>query len=65
MDGRQHLIVLICNLYSGQEATVRPEQEEIEWFPLAKAVMQTCILSPCLFSLYAEHIRQKGGLDFD
>ena len=51
------------NLYAGQEATVRTGHETIEWFQIRKGVRKGCILSPCLFNLYAEYIRQNARLD--
>ena len=51
-----HLSSLLINLYAGQEATVRTRHETTEWFQIVKGVCQGCILSPCLFNLYAEHI---------
>ena len=51
-----HLIFLLRNLYAGQEATVRMGQGTIDWFQIGKGVCQGCILSPCLFNLYAEYI---------
>ena len=51
-----HLTSLLRNLYAGQEATVRTGHGTTEWFQIRKAVRQGCILSPCLFNLYAEHI---------
>ena len=58
-----HLTCLLRNLYAGQEATVRTEHGTTDWFQIGKGVHQGCILSPCLFNLYAEYIRRKGGLD--
>ena len=58
-----HLTCLLRNLYAGQEATVRTGYETIDWFQIGKGVHQGCILSPCLFNLYAEYIMQKAGLD--
>ena len=51
------------NLYAGQEATVRTGLETTDWFQIGKGVHQGCILSPCLFNLYAEYIRWNAGLD--
>ncbi|KAF7249402.1 Retrovirus-related Pol polyprotein from type-2 retrotransposable element R2DM [Varanus komodoensis] len=58
-----HLICLLRNLYAGQEATVRSGHGTTDWFKIEKGVRQGCILSPCLFNLYAEHIMRKVGLD--
>ena len=58
-----HLTCLLRNLYAGQEATVRTGHETTHWFQLGKGVHQGCILSPCLFNLYAEYIMRKAGLD--
>uniref|UniRef100_A0A023G723 Putative outcast ele5 orf2-h 1e-60-j 4 n=1 Tax=Amblyomma triste TaxID=251400 RepID=A0A023G723_AMBTT len=58
-----HLICLLRNLYEGQEATVRTGHGLTYCFPLEKVLRQGCILSPCLFSLYAECIMRKAGLD--
>ena len=58
-----HFICFLRNLYTGQEATVRTGQETIDWFQIRKGVRQGCILSPCLFNLYAEYIMQNVGLD--
>ena len=49
-----HLICLLRNLYAGQEATVRTGHGKTDWFQIGKGVRQGCILSPCLFNLYAE-----------
>ena len=51
------------NLYAGQEATVRTGHGTTDWFQIGKEVRQGCILSPCLFNLYAEFIMQNAGLD--
>ena len=56
-----HLISLLRNLYAGQEATVRTRHETMDWFKLGKGVSQSCILSPCLFNLYAEYIMRNAG----
>ena len=58
-----HLTHLLRNLYAGQEATVRTGHEINDWFLTAKGVHQGCILSPCLFYLYAEYIMQNAGLN--
>ena len=54
-----HLTCLLRNLYAGQEATVRIGHGTIEWFQIEKGVHQGCILSPCLFNLYAEYIQRR------
>jgi len=56
-----HLTCLLRNLYAGQEATVKTRHETVDWFKLGKGVSQSCILSPCLFNLYAEYIMQNAG----
>ena len=58
-----HLTCLLRNLYSGQEATVRTGHGTIDWFQIRKGVHQGCILSLCLFNLYAEYIMRNPGLD--
>ena len=58
-----HLICLLRNLYAGQEATVRIGHGTTNWFQIRKGVRQGCILSPCLFNLYAEYIIRNAGLD--
>ena len=58
-----HLTCLLRNLYAGQEATVRTGQGTTDWFQIGKGVRQGCILSPCLFDLYAEYIMRNAGLD--
>ena len=57
-----HLTCLLRNLYAGQEATVRTRYGINDWFKTGKGVQQDCILSPCLFNLYAEYIMQNAGL---
>ena len=58
-----HLTCLLRNLYAGQEATVRTRHGTTYWFQIRKGVYQGCILSPCLFNLYAEYIKWNAGLD--
>ena len=58
-----HLTCLLRNLYVDQEATVRNGHETTDWFQIGKGVGQGCILSLCLFNLYAEYIMRKAGLD--
>uniref|UniRef100_A0A4W2EFE7 RNA-directed DNA polymerase n=1 Tax=Bos indicus x Bos taurus TaxID=30522 RepID=A0A4W2EFE7_BOBOX len=58
-----HLTCLLRNLYAGQEATVRTGHGTTDWFQIGKRVRQGCILSPCLFNLYAEYIMRNAGLD--
>ena len=58
-----HLICLLRNLYAGQEATVRTGHGTTDWFEIGKGVCQGCILSPCLFYLYAEYIMRNAGLE--
>ena len=58
-----HLSWLLRNLYAGQEARVRTGHRTTDWFQIGKAVWQGCILSPCLFNLYAEYIMWNTGLD--
>ena len=53
---------LLRNLYAGQEATVRTGHGTTDWFQIGKGVLQGCILSPCLFNLYAEYIMRNAGL---
>ena len=57
-----HLTCLLRNLYSGQEAIVRNGHGTADWFQIGKGVCQGCILSPCLFNLYAEYILRNAGL---
>ena len=58
-----HLTCLLRNLYADQEATVRTEHGTTDWFQIGKGVRQGCILSPCLFNLYAEYIMPNARLD--
>ena len=58
-----HLTCLLINLYAGQEATVRNGHGTTDWFHIGKGVHQGCILSPCLFNLYAEYLMINTGLD--
>ena len=58
-----HLTCLLRYLYAGQEATVRTGYGTTDWFQIGKGVCQGCILSPCLFNLYAEYIKRNAGLD--
>ena len=58
-----HLTRLLRNLYAGQEATVRTGHGTTDWFQIGKGIHQGCILSPCLFNLYAEHILRNTGLE--
>ena len=58
-----HLTFLLRNLYAGQVATVRTGHGTTDWFQIGKGVRQGCILSPCLFNLYAEYIMRNAGLD--
>ena len=56
-----HLTCLLRNLFAGQEATVRTGHGTTDWFQIGKGVRQCCILSPCLFNLYAEYIMRNVG----
>ena len=58
-----HLTCLLRNLYSGQEATVKTGHGTTDWLQIGKGVCQGCILSPCLFNLYAEYIMRNTGLE--
>ena len=58
-----HLTCLLRNLYAGQEATVRTGHGPTDWFQIGKGVRQGCILSLCLFNLYAEYIMRNAGLE--
>ena len=59
----QFIVILLRNLYAGQKATVRTGHGKTDWFQIGKRVRQGCILSPCLFNLYAEYIMRNAGLD--
>ena len=63
MEIPDHLTCLMRNMYAGQEATVRSLYGTTDWFKIEKGVWQGCLLSPCLFSLYAEHIMRNARLD--
>ena len=63
MEIPDHLNCLLRNLYAGQEATVRTGHGTTDWFQIGKGVRQGCILSPCLFNLYAEYIMRNAGLE--
>ena len=58
-----HITCLLRNLYAGQETTVRTRHGTTDWFQIGKEVCQGCILSPCLFNLYAEYIMRNAGPD--
>ena len=58
-----HLTCLLRNLFADQEATVRTGYGTTDWFQIEKGVCQGCILSPCLFNLYAEYIMRNAGLE--
>ena len=62
-ENKDHLTCLLRNLHAGQEATVRTGHGTTDWFQIGKGGHQVCILSPCLFNLYAEYIMQNEGLD--
>ena len=63
MGMQDHAICLLRNLYAGQEATVRTAHGTTDWFQVGKGARQGCILSPCLFNLYADYIMQNARLD--
>ena len=58
-----HLTCLLRNLYAGQKATVKTGHGTMDWFQIGKGVRQGCILSPCLFNLYAVYIMRNSGLE--
>ena len=58
-----HFTCLLRNLYASQKATVRSRRGTMDWFQIRKGVRQGCILSPCIFNLYAEYIMQNSGLN--
>ena len=63
MGMSDHLPCLLRNLNAGQEATVRTRHGTTDWFQIGKGVRQGCILSPCLFNLYAQYIMRNAGLE--
>ena len=63
MEIPDHLTCLLRNLYAGQEATVKTGHGTTDWLQIGKGVHQACILSPCLFNLYAEYIMRNAGLE--
>ena len=63
MEIPDHVTCLLRNLYADQEATVRTGHGTTDWFQIWKGIHQGCILSPCLFNLYAEYIMRNAGLD--
>ena len=63
MERPDHLTYFLRNLSAGQEATVRTGHGRTDWFQIGKGVRQGCILSPCLFNLYAEYIMRIPGLE--
>ena len=63
MGVTDHLTCRLRNLYAGQKATARTGYGTTDWFQIEKGVQQGCILSPCLFNLYAEYIMRNVGLD--
>ena len=62
MGIQDHLICLLRNLHAGQEVTLRSRHGTMDWFQIGKGVCQECLLSPCLFNLYAEYIMRNARL---
>ena len=58
-----HIVYPLRNLYAGEEATVRTGHGTMDWFQTGKGICQGCILSPCLFNLYADYITRNAGLE--
>ena len=63
MEIPDHLTCILKNLYAGQEATIKTGHGTTDWFQIGKGVCQGCILSPCLFNLYAEYIMRNAVLE--
>ena len=63
MEIPDHFTCLLTNLFAGQKATVRTRHGTTDWFQIGKGIHQGCILSPCLFNLYAEYSMRNAGLD--
>ena len=63
MEIPDHLTCLLRNLFVDKEATVRTLYGITDWFKIKKGIQQGCLLSPCLFNLYSEHIMRNAGLD--
>ena len=63
VPGAQLMLFLLRNLYAGQEATVSTRHGKTDWFQTGKGVCQGCILSPCLYNLYAEYVMRNAGLE--
>ena len=63
MEIPDHLTCLLRNLYAGKEATIRTRHGTTDWFKIGKGVPQGCLLSSCLFNLYADYIKRNAGLE--